>query len=214
MNPVYLSLAGVVIGWVLNECSALLRTRSADKRAIGLALVRILRLESQMRNLTDTFEALKDLSEDWKEYETLRQHAVSRYIESAEVLAKQANEAVPIVAAISPISAMRLETLYQNRSFAKEVKFSASTSDRDTYIRNLSAMEAADEIAANELQGLALKIARKHGVLSWFRVRKFFQHRAKVRGANLAQLRSHLIEPFLAKAKASGCSDQQGVSLN
>jgi len=166
MNTLYISLAGVVVGWALNEFSTFFRARSAKRASLGLAVTRLLQLEHQMRALSDVLESVKDMSHSWKDYEGHRQHCVNRYIESNEELTIQAKEAVPIIAAYLPLQAMQLESIYRSRSFTRKMKLSAMADSPQSYIKVISAMEAVDEISANELRQLAIRIARMHGFIS------------------------------------------------
>ena len=202
MNALYVSLAGVAVGWALNEFSAFFRARSAKKVSLGLAVTRLLQLEHQMRTLSDVQETMKDLSHNWKEYEGLRQHCVNRYIESSEELAIQAKEAVPIIAACLPIQAMRLETIYRNHSFTRKMKFGALADRPKSYINAISAIEAVDEINANELRQLAIRIARMHGFITWFHIWRFFQKASRLRQSNRSFVKLKLLDEFRSESSA------------
>jgi hypothetical protein len=200
MNALYLPLAGVIVGWALNEISAVIRDRTADKKAIGLALTRVLRLEAQMVTLATVLETMKDLSRTWEAYETIRQRCADRYIETETQLAEQAKEAVPIVAACLPIQAMQLEGLYNRHAFTKKIDFSNASANRDIYVRLISAVEAADEIGASELRKLAVMLARRHSLLTLFRVWRQFQKRTRSLVASRDLIEREFVEPYLASS--------------
>lgn len=208
MNTLYVSLAGVAVGWALNEFSAFFRARSAKKTLLGLAATRLLQLERQMRTLSDVLETMKGMSRSWKEYEGLRQHCVNRYIESNEELAVQAKEAVPIVAAYLPLQAMQLEGMYRSRSFTRKMRFGVMADSPQTYIKAISAMEAADEISANELRQLTIRIARMHGFITWFRIWRFFRKADRLRQPNRSAMGHLFVEEFRS---ASNADEQIGT---
>lgn len=80
------------------------------------------------------------------------------------------------------------------------------------YVRHISGMEAVDQISAAQLKALVFSLARRHSLLTWFRIWHFFRNRARTSEANRPLIKRELVTPSLAGFDAQEEPDESDTS--
>src|SRR5690349_10667466 len=85
------------------------------------------------------------------------------------------------------------------------MKFVSPAANRDAYIKSLSAAEAVDELSQRELRKTILRLAQKHGLSTWWRIRQHYKRNDQLKDSNTAFMKRMVVDDFkAAQQKTSG----------
>lgn len=199
-----LPLLGVIVGWFLKELSDLVRGRAEARAVLGTVLVEMLQLDAELRRLRMALTFQKNRPISWEQYEAIRHSTATRYFARTDPFKAVAN-GVTLLARKDPVAALFLSEIPRLLEFFRATKLEPVSKEatQGDYMKALSTVEVAVDLAEKALRKLTLKLAGAHSVITWCRVRILWRRQeSKLAATNEAFVESYLTELY-GDAKSS-----------
>ncbi|RYD54094.1 MAG: hypothetical protein EOP83_22515 [Verrucomicrobiaceae bacterium] len=204
----YLPIAGVAVGWLLNEAGAAFKRSAERRRALGRAVSLMYFLCMEMILLKIAQEKYKDMTQDVVEWERMRQRSFKIYTANDPEFVKRMDASLSEVAEFYPVEAHELRQIVSKYEFFKTRTLDAFTKVPSAYIEVLSQVEAAYMGYQHRLEKLLGFLALRHSALNYFRIRKHFK---KIR-RGIPDRDMVFIEQAWARRKAKDRAPPKGES--
>jgi len=182
-EKVFLGIIGVAVGWLLNTASAYSKYRFEYKTHSGKALAYLLVILDQLAMMNENLEKWKDHVKCWNEFEVLREYKMRKHFLAAEELSENVEKAFLELAAYDPIYAQYLLTLKNALAFHRTVKMDRIVEVQEVYIKALSSWETVLIATEQTIRQDTLRLARQHGFLTWFKLKKRLRKHEEVKSA-------------------------------
>jgi hypothetical protein len=177
----FLPLFGIAVGWLLAEGSAFGKRAIERKRTIGKSLSVLYFLFMEMVQLKMAQEGFKNLGNDVKEWERLRQRSFEKYTSQDAAFVERLNTAVDSLGEYYPIEAYKLREILTKYQFVKSKKLDVVTTNPSLYITTLSTYELGYMAHQYQLELIIRFLAFRQSKLLWARIRyKFWRMRSRV----------------------------------
>lgn len=206
----FLPVLGVVVGWLLNEISARLRTRGETRRRLGEAVGTLLWLRHELRILLVTWEFHKDDKPGLMphSFEASRKRAIQRmpHFHPEALNDQRLQEAIRVASGINPVLGSRLEGNLAMLKVLQRTDLKAFSRDADAYIRTLSALEVGHLLNIKELTSITARLAFHMGFLTWASVvweMRNLDRSTKKTAGTASEFSRGLFGEFLSKVAAA-----------
>ena len=186
MDPIFITLGAVVIGWLLSELSHVFRAFSQKRAALGRVLVELLEMHHYLRVIELTIIEIRERLRLTPQQVLQSINFFEWIIPQDPQHADRYNNAVSEVAATHPILAFALRRKEQVPLLMSRLRTVAGN-DAENYIATENFLRSK---GIGALEDLIVEVARAHGVVSWYRVKR----RLNAREELPAKLREHLDE--------------------
>jgi hypothetical protein len=207
-------LLGVTLGWFLNGMGSVYRDGIEKKKVIGNLIKSFIRVQRQVNHVIIASEEVKDLAENWSEYEPIRVTLIKKYLMSTEDVVEGLGRAIDAYAAIDPIAAIRVQDIYDGLIRFKNSKLSESSKRESAYVAMLSINEVFLEATQKGINIIIGQLALKHGVITYVRYRYDDYRYRKNKNIGMSsmeiylskireELKSHIEEERCAQNKGS-----------
>lgn len=164
-------LVGVFLGWIFTTLSTNFKNRFEKKKLVGNLLTKLIRVERQLGILISATDKMKDYTENWHDYEPIRQGVVERHFLEPDAVRADLKQAIDDVAPLYPILAIDLENMYELLLKNKKASLLASSSNEKAYIRMLSIYEVGLDFCKINLSKTIYSIALKHGLITYLNLK-------------------------------------------
>ena len=197
-------LITLLVGWLLGEASSRRREISSDRRAISRAIADLL----EVRHRTFALKAYMD--EVTKKFNIPQQvqpiilALLRAILPLTDSLAKRYNESIDAVASTDPLLGFRLRSKDELPKFLTTLQQVASQDPTATQAYPQIEARLLDVIKS-PLDDSILELARTHGWLTWWKVKKYLR-KPLFEQKDLDELLSKF-ESFIPKASQQGGND-------
>lgn len=166
MEPEFVALLGIFLGWVLSTFSATLKYRNDRKSDLSTAISRLLPELSNIQALQSTAEGFKDTMESWADYEETRTRLWDRHGKFFQDDAvTDWNHIIDRIAKHKPILAVKVRGLmHLARKLASTKLPEAAASSTEGYVKLLSALEVGHAGLIHELESAIRRLSWAGGV--------------------------------------------------
>lgn len=176
-----LPLLGIAIGWLLAEGSAFGKRAIERKRTVGKGLSVLYFLFMEMVQVKTAQERFKDLANDVKEWERLRQRSFEKYTSQDAAFVERVNATADSLGEYYPIEAYKLREVLTKYQFVKNKKLDVFTASPKLYVATLSAYELGYMAHQYQLELIIRFLAFRQSKLLWARIRyQFWRMRTRV----------------------------------
>jgi hypothetical protein len=159
----WLPLAGVAVGWGLNQCGQWLVFRRDERRAIGRALADLLEVRHRLLAIPKAVEAMSSKLGMPADAQAPLKVVLGALLPSNESLAKRYEESVNLVAGMNPILAYRLRSQDMVGPFLHQLR-ALALQDGPQGVALFGTME--DHLLRHltpHLERLIRELAKRHG---------------------------------------------------
>lgn len=206
----FLPLIGIAIGWFLAEGSAYGKRAIERKRMVGKAISVLYFLFLEMIQLKTAQEKLKNLSNDVKEWERLRQRSFETYTIQEAAFVERLNTAADSLGEYYPIEAYKLREVLNKYQFVKTKKLDVFTADASLYMATLSTYELSHLAHQYQLELIIRFLAFRQSKVLWMRIHyNFWQLRRRVSSGDIVFLQQ--VTKSKRKAAAKVAAEEQEV---
>jgi hypothetical protein len=164
------TLAGVMLGWALNQATAFVRHRSDLRQQVGRDLAILITLRNELDRVRLHHETFKERVGSWADYEAHRSNAARTLLGKDVELESQLEGTIISVAGIDPMAALMLRKTKGMVLRYQELDLQALSLRPDSYIKVLSTMEVGYDIAVRALDRVVRSLAWKHGLGTFIKV--------------------------------------------
>ena len=164
------SLAGIALGWLLNQTSAAIKERTQTRQDLGRVISSLMLLYLELDRVYRQQNFYKDQLASWEAYEKYRAESSARLIGKDVELGEPFDSVINTVAAYAPMHAVSLQHVRGFLGRFRAFDLSPMASDRDKYIKILSSLEVGYELTQRLLERTLRRLSWKHGVDTWIRV--------------------------------------------
>ena len=168
-------LIGVVLGWLLTNLSSQLKDREESRRKVAKLLAKFIVLHRQLLVTKTTTAKLEDSCASPEEYERLRQRVFDKSLLPSEIQLSNIESAIDELSGIYPLFALDLEEVMRTIVKHKNVKLSESASNIKIYSLLSATHELGINTCINVLEKDIRKLAFKHGLVTYLKVRMHFK---------------------------------------
>ena len=176
-----LPLFGIAIGWLLAEGSAFGKRLIERRRTVGKALSVLYFLFMEMVQVKMAQERFKNLGNDVKEWERLRQRSFEKYTSQDAAFMERLNATADSLGEYYPIEAYKFREVLTKYQFVKSKKLDVFTTNPGLYVSTLSGYEYAYMAHQYQLELIIRFLAFRQNKLLWVRIRyKFWRMRSRV----------------------------------
>jgi hypothetical protein len=166
MTEAFLSIIGILVGWLLAEVSASWRANCERRRRLGRALAALSYLNHEMVLLQRMFEKFKDFSSGVSEYERYRQYILKRYPRQDEKFRASLEEASETIAEELPLQSLELSQIVTRYYFLHTTKLQESVKIPELYIFQISSLEVGYDLYQKRLASIVTRLAFRHGIVT------------------------------------------------
>jgi hypothetical protein len=185
---VLLSLAGVVVGWLLSEASSLLKGRREHRRIFGRAVLRLLQLREMVEGEIKRAELAKGLTDAGKlDKEQRARLASERNRELIEFL-ETSNEALVEISTIDPFFSYELDRHMRGMTNVLTISGTYASKPLEDELNQFwdgaligSEGHVLKFLIAADVDRLISKVARRKGLASWVKAKVFFFKQKRLR---------------------------------
>lgn len=170
--PVMGPFIGVVVGWTLNEFSFRFKDSMAVKRTLSKTITYLTILHDDVSALGRTLRRLKSNIGSTEAYELERIRLVERNLFSSDAINQQFDICVQEVASLSSLDAIELHQVKDILEEYKKINLTASSNNQSIYKNMLLNLELAYNTSEQKLDGIALRLARRHSLITWFQLKR------------------------------------------
>jgi hypothetical protein len=184
---VLLSLVGVVIGWMLNEASSLLRERREQKKTYGRALLRLMQLREMFDVEIRRTELAKELRERGKFTEGSRKLLAQERQKDLVEFLEGSNEPLSEVSTADPVLSYELNR--HIRRMTNVVTAAGAYADPpalDEWNKFWENAQMGGETVAlkfliSDTEKLMLRVARRNGIVALTRTKGYLRQQRELR---------------------------------
>lgn len=187
------SIIGIFLGWVLKELSTLGTRRLEKKQKLGHAIACLMSLHREIVLLKANLEVWKLQSESAESFERMRQYITTRIHHRESNLANSLDDALKTVSLYYPLEAEDLDHTVTGLDFHSTIKLDKTSAVKDMYLAQLSILEIGVDLSIGKLTNSIKKLGFKHGILTWFSLRKELK---RIENDNLIKKASPLLDPL------------------
>ncbi|MEN6426348.1 MAG: hypothetical protein ABFE13_13360 [Phycisphaerales bacterium] len=164
-------VATLLIGWSLKELSDKLRLRREERKPFARAIADLLEMRHRLLSVSTALAEIKKHLPIAPDAEVALRTFFHSVFPQAEDLQRRYNEAVSLVAGVDPILAFRLRSKDEFLPFMQRLRplLTAANSPRPFVV------EIDDKLSRSfieDLEELTMELAKAHGMVSWWRIRK------------------------------------------
>lgn len=196
-----LPLAGVVVGWFLNELAGAFRIAREERQCLKSALPPLLQFYFEQYRINEilTFfntkmgddfehiftevqkdnpgpETIKKLLNDYlSRFEELRKTNVSLPKRNAEDLSARVGTMLESLSKVDPVAAFSAGKLFNEFALFQETEMPAFGENHAAYVNTLAVMLSVYRNDMNNLRSLILRISRRVGVVQYFQTRRLLR---------------------------------------
>lgn len=200
-TAVFLSIAGVIVGWLLSELSGAFRTAREERQCLKSAIPPLVRLYFEQYRINeiltslnvrmgDDFErGLKEAQKQGADASSIRgflDNYISQYDDARKItiavpqrtadhLADSFRTMMDALSRVDPVSAYSAGKLYSEFILFQESELPSATGDPSAYAKTLEIMLGIYRQDMNALRSLILAIACKAGIIQYFKVRSLLK---------------------------------------
>jgi hypothetical protein len=202
MDPaLLLSLAGVVVGWVLNELAGAFRIAREERQCLKASLPPLLQLYFEQFRINEilTFfnkkmgddleqiftevqrdnpdpEAIRMLLSDYlSKFEELRKTNISLPKRNAESLSIRVGAMLESLSKVDPVAAFSAGKLFNEFNLFQEAEMPAFGENHAAYVNTLAVMLSVYRNDMNNLRSLILRVSRRAGIVQYFETRRLLK---------------------------------------
>jgi hypothetical protein len=207
-RTVLLSLAGVALGWLLNQLTSVVKWRTSTRAQVGRVLASLITYRDEIQRVRLVQERVKDTDGIGPAYEAYRLRSTASLMNADVDWDKEFPEMVKVVAGIAPLDAMALVKLKGIADRVRKADLTAASGSRQAYVTSLSIMETGWQLSERGLDKIILRLARMHGWITWFRVRR------QIRGT-AASIEKHrpIVNELLDQIELDSRSDSSAAAV-
>jgi len=165
-----LSLASVLVGWLLHEFSDFFKVQREDRRAVGRVLAELLEVRNRLLAIPRIVEEIRRKVPIAPHDEVMFRQALDNLLPGAEQLQARYNETIDGMAGRLPLLAFSLRSKDIATPLLSQLRILASTDPQAVAI--LGKMEdKLVKFILPQFNELALKLAKLHGWRTWWKAR-------------------------------------------
>ncbi len=196
-----LPLAGVVVGWFLNELAGAFRIAREERQCLKTALPPLLQFYFEQFRINEilTFfntkmgddfehffaevqkdnpgsETIKKLLNDYlSKFEELRKTNISLPKRNAEDLSVRVGAMLESLSKVDPVAAFSAGKLFNEFTLFQETEMPAFRENHAAYVKTLAVMLSVYRSDMNSLRSLILRISRRVGIVQYFQTRRLLK---------------------------------------
>lgn len=171
------ALAGVALGWVLNELSQFIRYRREDIRDLAEAVSPLVSLYSEMRRLSLLTAGFKNISDRTEQFETFRQYAAGRYPLSSEEFEASLDRAVNVASHFDAGLSYDMRRAIEAYRFFRTMKLSGLAKSEQGYELMYANVTKAYSAMVTLLRDCLLRLSQYQGILPWIRMKRLLNRK-------------------------------------
>lgn len=184
---VLLSLLGVVVGWVLNEASSVLRTRRDQKKTYGRALLRLLQLREIFDGEIGRIQLAKELRRNGRFNEHPRKMLIEEREKDLADFSDGNDEALSEVSTADPVLSYELNfhvrRMRNVMMLAGSYAYPQESDEWDKFWEEalLGGEEVGLKVLIVDTENLMMKLARRIGFLSLWKIKAHLKQAKQLR---------------------------------
>jgi len=172
-------LIGVIIGWLLNEVSSLMRLKYDDVKAYRSTLTDLFRMRSYLNNILLNIhraaEYANKLNFDIAEMEKRRRRNNELIIENIDDIEKSFKSSLNKISCIDPLIAYDISSFIDGLTKLNALKLDNVVKDNLLYINAILQIEITLEIMMMKFDKTIVKLSKKVGVVHYFKIKKYLK---------------------------------------
>jgi hypothetical protein len=165
-----LSLASVLVGWLLHEFSDFFKLQREDRRAVGRVLAELLEVRTRLLAIPRTVEEIRKKVPIAPHDEIMFRQALDSLLPGVEQLQKRYNETIDGMAGRLPLLAFSLRSKDIATPLLSQLRILVSTDPQAVAILG-KVEDRLVKFILPQFDELALKLAKLHGWTTWWRTR-------------------------------------------
>lgn len=169
-------IIGILLGWLLNEASQLVKLRREDKRQLGKVITELLEIYHATNVLKQVSTLMKKEFDLPKDMHLQVNHFLGSVILNLANRQKQYEDAVNSIALADPVLAFKLRSQDQAMPFFHHMRNvmlgdPKVTTEMTEWVQLFG--DKFNEMLTGKINRQILGLSRKHGWGTWLRARKF-----------------------------------------
>lgn len=174
-------LLGVALGWLLSALSTAMKDRAEERRKLGRLISKLLLINDQIGTLITVTEKFKDHVDGWESYEQMRKSVTERHFLEPASHVDSLRESIDELAGTLPVEAVSLHGFVDMLLKNKVASLKALSKNHDLYVRGISVYEAGMQLLQRDLDKWIRRLALRHGLETYARVRVASRRKGKNR---------------------------------
>ncbi len=163
-------LLGVILGWLLSLITSAWKGIQENRRIIGRLLPKLIRLHRQIVVLQQTVGMFKDNLEELDTFDQMRRSILERHFLEPASQNKLLEEAIADVAGVYPVESLELQGIVDSLSDFKKSQLKYFIRNSEEYSKFLSVYDTGLDLNRDQLMSKIRKLARTHGIVTYFKV--------------------------------------------
>lgn len=170
-NLIY-SILGLSLGVAVAVYIRRKKIEAGDLQEFGRALGALLQLHKEIRLIKGNLDAIAAISRNTTHFEAVRQYTLKKFTRRDETFKKNINFACIVIAKYLPVTLFAFENVLKSYEAFQNANFEQDAKSSDTYILKLTSLGNSFSQHSHTLTKIIKALARKHSVLTWFKVNK------------------------------------------